>query len=637
MRKSIFSASAFLLLFFTLLLCVLPLCASATEPSVHEHQYDAVITAPTCSTEGYTIYTCACGDSYVTDHLDPTGIHTYKNGICKFCGSSVLDLGYTHAVPENQGVQNTLDRAYLLTDVEWAPQADMPGIQKSNGTYTVITFVPDITYKGIPYSGVTSNNCYVGLNVSLESFLTALKNKNSVLYTENLFPTNPKAAPYFGTVCSKFAQYVLDIPGSYNTKNMPYIPGMETIAQPGTYSLDQIKLGDVILDPEKHAAVCTDILYDADGNAVYIEISEAVMPRLRRMLWSPKEFFAHFSSYRLCRYQYIDQVPALNAVDVDKNYALMPRFGDKYNYKVSDTEGIVDVLESGYSKAVILRDGVRIDKITLDGATTFSFDRSVPGHLEMYLEKDDGTRSSSVYAWVVHSDISVTDCSQFAFGKLTVDINGSCGTPLYVQVSSAHAVFCDLKGQDGTVEITFPTSRITNQKVRVAYQNAYGIYLSKWVSFVAKENASEYPLLSQGKYWNEHKLTSSKSTPILQEDALTHYSYTLVPVAEHTTYFSQGATRVWFLDENKNAIATCDPHRDGDIPFRFTTLPETAYVNISYSIDLVEKGHETLAHVHTYRKNICIECGNYNVSAIAKPSNTKKSVTIQRFSLIVDR
>jgi len=40
------------------------------------HKYEAVVTAPTCTEKGYTTYTCACGDAYIADYVDPTGIHT---------------------------------------------------------------------------------------------------------------------------------------------------------------------------------------------------------------------------------------------------------------------------------------------------------------------------------------------------------------------------------------------------------------------------------------------------------------------------------------------------------------------------------------------------------------------------------
>ena len=41
----------------------------------HKHEYTAKVTAPTCTEEGYTTYTCVCGDSYMDDYVDATG-HT---------------------------------------------------------------------------------------------------------------------------------------------------------------------------------------------------------------------------------------------------------------------------------------------------------------------------------------------------------------------------------------------------------------------------------------------------------------------------------------------------------------------------------------------------------------------------------
>ena len=565
--------------------------------NAHTHTYKTTVTSPTCTKQGYTTHTCDCGETYVDTYVPPAD-HQYKNGICKVCNTSALDSGFIHAKPENQGVANAIARAYQLTDVEWTPAADMPGVKKINGEFTVVPFQAGVTYRGIPYSGVTATDTYVGLNVSLESFLTALQNENSVLYTENLFSTNPKSATYFGTVCSKFAQYVLDIPGSYNTNNVANIPGMDTIALPGEYTVDQIRLGDVVLHTKDHTTVCTDILYDADGNVAFIEISEAVMHLTRRMLWSPEEFYEHFSGYRLCRYQYIDAVPAVDTIHSPENYALMPRLGNKYNYKVSSNTGIVDILQSGYSTAVILRDSEEINRISIDDTTqTFGFNCSIPGHIEMYLEKSDGTRSNSVYANVVTSSITVDDSTRFATGKLTVTIDGTSGTPLYVQVGSAHAIFCNLEGQEGTVELTYPVSKISNRQVRVAYQNAYGIYLSKWVSFTADENPSHDPLLSKGQYWNGYNITPSNPTPVIQENKVGYWSYSMVPVEENTTYYSMGATRLWYLDANGNGISTINAYKDSEVPCQFTTPAGTAYVNIAYSSSLVNQGNEKIEKI----------------------------------------
>ena len=38
-----------------------------TQPPAHSHRYSASVTAPTCTAQGYTTYTCACGHSYRAD------------------------------------------------------------------------------------------------------------------------------------------------------------------------------------------------------------------------------------------------------------------------------------------------------------------------------------------------------------------------------------------------------------------------------------------------------------------------------------------------------------------------------------------------------------------------------------------
>ena len=58
----------------------------ADETSALGHSYEAVVTDPTCEAGGYTTYTCAvCGDSYVVDETSALG-HSYENGFCTGCG-----------------------------------------------------------------------------------------------------------------------------------------------------------------------------------------------------------------------------------------------------------------------------------------------------------------------------------------------------------------------------------------------------------------------------------------------------------------------------------------------------------------------------------------------------------------------
>ena len=74
-------------------------------PDPHEHNYSTVVTPPTCTEDGYTTYTCACGDSYTADEVAMVA-HTYGEGVvtaptctaagyttytCGACGDSYTD------------------------------------------------------------------------------------------------------------------------------------------------------------------------------------------------------------------------------------------------------------------------------------------------------------------------------------------------------------------------------------------------------------------------------------------------------------------------------------------------------------------------------------------------------------------
>ena len=79
----------------------------AEEPP-HVHAHEAVVTAPTCETAGYTTYTCECGDTYTGDEVAALG-HNYvesidKNATCSEAGSksyecSVCFDSYDEEIP----------------------------------------------------------------------------------------------------------------------------------------------------------------------------------------------------------------------------------------------------------------------------------------------------------------------------------------------------------------------------------------------------------------------------------------------------------------------------------------------------------------------------------------------------------
>ncbi|MBR2376000.1 MAG: leucine-rich repeat protein [Clostridia bacterium] len=65
----------------TILTLTLALCSILGLTACgHEHSYTTSVTAPTCTEQGYTTYTCSCGDSYVDDYVDALD-HDFKDYI----------------------------------------------------------------------------------------------------------------------------------------------------------------------------------------------------------------------------------------------------------------------------------------------------------------------------------------------------------------------------------------------------------------------------------------------------------------------------------------------------------------------------------------------------------------------------
>ncbi|MBQ3000614.1 MAG: hypothetical protein IJD63_02575 [Oscillospiraceae bacterium] len=90
--------------------------------SAHEHSHTAVVTAPTCTDNGYTTYTCSCGDTYNGNETEKLG-HDTTDGICGRCGEEIggdapalteETYSYTFAAK-----QYTANGTKELGDVEW--------------------------------------------------------------------------------------------------------------------------------------------------------------------------------------------------------------------------------------------------------------------------------------------------------------------------------------------------------------------------------------------------------------------------------------------------------------------------------------------------------------------------------------
>jgi hypothetical protein len=121
----------------------------------------------------------------------------------------------------------------------------------------------------VPYSSVRSEGRYIGFDIGLRTFLAAVENPQSVLYTENLTGKVSNAAAYYGSVCSAYTSYALGC-GIWEVSRRygPQISDGIRLVRAAIGS-DAAQVGDVIYTPHatetsgSHVEMVTAVTKDA--------------------------------------------------------------------------------------------------------------------------------------------------------------------------------------------------------------------------------------------------------------------------------------------------------------------------------------------------------------------------------------
>lgn len=166
------------------------------------------------------------------------------------------------AAGNTEGVQNIVKRARQMTEIQWTPKGDVVGWDWG------VTYRAGVSYTGLPY-GQPLNGSYVPWETSLEGFLDAVNNPDSLMYTS--YATS-KRAPYYSIDCSAFVSWAWGLDKRVTTHN---IANYATVISSSSYANAQV--GDSLNKAASHVVLITDIDYDASGNIVAIEISESTV------------------------------------------------------------------------------------------------------------------------------------------------------------------------------------------------------------------------------------------------------------------------------------------------------------------------------------------------------------------------
>lgn len=208
------------------------------------------------------------------------------------------------------GAINAVKKAYQLTDLKFTP---LEPIDNNVNTYQANT-----TYQGMIYSSVKEIGTYVGSNISFHTFMTAVHNPRSKLYTEriNESPYNgTNCRAYYGTVCSALVSYALGLSPMYGTYDFP---ASEQMMELDYSDIDSFHIADVLWI-SGHVAMITDVIRDEQGKVLDVEISEAVKNGCRRYSVSRGGFMDSVSKSfkRIFRYK---------CLGANVNYTASPEF-----------------------------------------------------------------------------------------------------------------------------------------------------------------------------------------------------------------------------------------------------------------------------------------------------------------------
>ena len=259
------------------------------------------------------------------------------------------------------GAQKAVKKAHQMTDLEFVLYDTLKANSKK-------TYLPNKHYKGLIYSFPQETSTFVGLDVSFHTFMTAVHNPRSVLYTEHLdkLPYHSgRIAAYYGTVCSGFVSYALGFKAYQTTYDIVEHDFMTLVDD---QSAKGIQLADVLWQ-KGHVALITGIRRNkTTGEIVRIEISEAWPSGARRRVVEGESDFNKMlekGKWKIYRYKDLEKnnyKPWTDflAVDGEKrtsfqyNDAICPNKGDKSCYIIG--ENVVLNIIDGYRKLEIYKD-----------------------------------------------------------------------------------------------------------------------------------------------------------------------------------------------------------------------------------------------------------------------------------------
>lgn len=289
--------------------------------------------------------------------------------------------------PTTIGQAACLARAAQMRDIKWTLQGDLT---MTGGS----VYQKGRVVTGLPYSSVRKTDRFVGFNISLHTFMTAVHNPRSLLYTttaaDNTADNGDIANLYYGINCSVLGSYAHDWNYHSATNTIPELPCIEEVDPEDIQLCDLPNASKSHGGSLGHCTMVTAITRNSDGSIASLELTESVAPVAKATTMSYENFISEFinrQGYKVYRDTRLYEAgykasPFVRVFDEEPTEEIVysklcTNRGDKVSITAGESIVLNVLIDSGYETIKVYKDGTLYDKYTVTDGDIVNGDLSL--------------------------------------------------------------------------------------------------------------------------------------------------------------------------------------------------------------------------------------------------------------------
>lgn len=408
-------------------------------------------------------------------------------------------------LPTTQGQWACLSRASQMCDIKYTPKADMYSATTDSWNY----MQAGKEYKGIIYSSVRALDWFIGYTISMYTYLTALNNPKSVIYTKKYTDyfslteeedpdNNANAIVYnvYGTNCSSFVSYCLGLPYLGTTGTIPKRPDITRLCA-GTDKMtdfdalrNELKLCDIAGCIQSHTELVTGIRRDKNGVIQEVDLTDSWPPRIRKITYTWEELVKHCSidyDYPFFRYNDLETVPFPENLTGIVYSDIVTNRGDKVCIR-PDMDIALNVLNANdYVGIALFKDGVQVN--TQSNLNDWELTELTTGKYTAILYKNgevvtiDSANETNSTSFIVCA-VSLSKSGN-TYSYTAEAVNGAFPTPMQVTLKDIYGFTIQAEYIDndnfvgsGSIEVT-PIR--TPTIIHCPFKTEYGFVIAEYI------------------------------------------------------------------------------------------------------------------------------------------------------------